>query len=75
MIDELFAHTVFPARVVCETCQISAPVVDADQGRRWLRGHGEVFHDGPFEVGVWTNVEALRYGPEVIAEATQDLLW
>lgn len=75
MIDELFAEAVYPIRVVCETCQIHATVVNEDQGRRWLRGHGETFHDGPFEVGVWNSVEALRYDPEVIASATRDLPW
>lgn len=74
-MDELFAYAVYPARVVCETCQISTTVVNEDQGRRWLRGHGETFHDGPFEVGVWNGVAALRYDPEFIKQATKEIRW
>jgi hypothetical protein len=75
MIDTMLAHAIYPARIVCETCPISATVTSDDQARRWLRGHSDAFHDGPFEVGIWTNIEALRYTPEEIAHATVDLQW
>lgn len=75
----LFASVAFPAKLKCEECATGTTVLDADQGTRWLRGHGSTFHDGPFEVHIWSSVQALRYdSDDVVAkmrEAMKEIEW
>lgn len=52
----LFTAVIFPARITCNDCTVTAVVLDIDQGTRWLLGHGNSHHDGPFEVGVWNKI-------------------
>lgn len=63
----LFAEVAFPAKLKCGDCAAATTVLDADQGARWLRGHGSTFHDGPFEVSIWSSLEALRYDGDLVA--------
>lgn len=70
----LFADVGFPAKLKCDECFAAATVLDADQAARWLKGHGSTFHDGPFQVHIWSSVEALRYEPGELAAIMREAM-
>lgn len=71
-MDDLFAYAVFPAKVACQTCDptggFNATVFDQEQGTHWLRGHGMIFHNGPFEVGIWNSVQTPNMDAAALAK-------
>lgn len=61
-MDDPFTAVIYPAKIVCQTCEengspgSSTNIINRDQGERWLRGHGTTFHNGPFEIGIWSGI-------------------
>ena len=74
-MDDLFAYAAFPAKVACQTCDptggFNATVFNQEQGTRWLKGHGMIFHNGPFEVGIWNNVQAPTMDTTLVTDVKE----
>lgn len=78
-MEDLFATVVYPAKIVCQDCEEAgspghnATILNADQGGRWLRGHGTTFHNGPFQVGIWSGVTPPTVDLDFARQAIRDV--